>query len=80
MSVKRLQAHIMSTRAIPPGGGLLDGIRFLRDPARVRALARQAASETATYIAAVRDTADADPSWTDDEIAAKILDALKERK
>lgn len=74
---KRLIAHLMSMQAVPEGGGLMDGVKFLLDRGRVSAAARQAEQTADQMIAAVRQARDADPTWTEDYICQRILDGVK---
>lgn len=80
--VRRLWAHKMSVGAIPKGGGIADGIRFLSDPAALGKSAREATQWVAAAIQAVREAGDPNP-WreADDEaIAAEILRLAKEKR
>lgn len=74
-AVRKLAVHVMSRHAIPDGGGLADGIRFLSDPQRIKDAARAADLWVQDAIRAVREAEDPNP-WrdADDEaIAAEIL-------
>jgi hypothetical protein len=80
-NVKRLIVAKMSRDAIPAGGGVADGIKFLSDPTAVLAGARVATQWVEEAIRLVREAADPNP-WrqADDEaIAAEVLRRLGER-
>lgn len=74
---KRLIAHLISMEAVPSGGGLFDGVRFLLDKNRVTETARKAERTADDMIAAVRQSRDADPTWTDDYICQRILEGVE---
>ncbi len=78
-NVKRLIVRKMSTDAIPGGGGLADGLRFLTDPARIRDSAREATAWVFAAIDAVKAAPD-NPFGDDDEaIAGEILRQIDNR-
>lgn len=65
----------MAMDAIPDGGGVGDGVRFLLDREQVAEGARRAKAWARQAVDAVRSAAEPNP-WkgsTDDEIAAEIL-------
>lgn len=68
--------------AIPKGGGIADGIKFLSDPASIKASAQLAQEWVADAIKAVRLAAEPNP-WkdaTDEQIAEEIVRQVNERK
>jgi hypothetical protein len=74
-NVKKLIIRKMATDAIPGGGGLADGIRFLSDPQGLSKAARAATEWVTVAIRAVREAAEPNP-WkaaTDEDIAGEIL-------
>lgn len=78
-NVKKLIAHKMSIDAIPNGGGLGDGLKFLMDKQRIIAGAK-AATEWVNQAISVVKTAPDNPWGDDDEaIAGEILRQVKER-
>lgn len=79
-NVKKLIAHKMSILAIPPGGGLADGVEFLMSKERVIQAAKEATAWVEDAIAVVKSAPD-NPFKTDEEIADEILRRIeKERK
>lgn len=81
-NVSRLIAARMSVLAIPPNGGLLDGVRFLSDRDALGRAAREAEAFARDAIAVMRLAADPNP-WrdaTDEEVAGEILRAVEERQ
>lgn len=78
----RLMSHKMAKEAIPDGGGLADGIKFLSSKESILAGARAAAEFTERAIEAVRNAAEPNP-WrnADDEaIAGELLRQIEARK
>lgn len=74
-NARKLIAHKMSIDAIPQGGGLAAGIKFLSSKTAILAGAREATNWTATVIDLVRAAAEPNP-WKDagdEEIAAELL-------
>lgn len=72
----------MSRDAIPSGGGLAAGIKFLSTPGAISAGIKAATEWVALAIRAVREAAEPNP-WmaADDEaIAAEILKGIQERR
>lgn len=81
-NVTRLVIHKMSIDAIPPGGGLADGIAFLSDKAKIAEGWRAAEAWVREAIQMVRQAADPNP-WraADDEaIAGELLRLIAERE
>jgi hypothetical protein len=81
-NVARLIAHRMVAEAIPPGGGITDGVRFLTNREAVVRAQREAEAFARDAIAVVRTAADPNP-WrdaSDEAIAGEILRAADERK
>ncbi len=78
-NVKRLVVHRMSQQAVPAGGGLADGLKFLSDPKGVSDAARTATEWVEEAIVSVRNAMGRNP-WlhsSDEDIAAEILRRLK---
>lgn len=79
-NVKKLIARKMSVDAIPSGGGLADGIKFLMSPGRIVAAAREATAWVETAIAAVKAAPDNSFGDDDEAIAGEILRQLEVRR
>lgn len=78
-NLKRLLAIVTAKIAIPPGGGLADGMRVLTTPGAMVNAARQGLVQVDQMIAAVRSAPD-NPYGDDEEIiAGAILAQLEER-
>ena len=78
-NVKKLIVRKMSTDAIPPGGGLAAGIKFLSSKENIVAGAKAATQWVEAAIAAVKSAPD-NPFGNDDEaIAAEILHRLEKQ-
>ena len=78
-NVKRLIAHKMSLLAIPPGGGLKDGIEFLSSKEKIVQAAKGATAWVEDSIAVIK-TAPDNPFKTDEEIAGEILRRIDEER
>ena len=76
-NVKKLAIRFMSKEAIPEGGGLADGMKFLSDPERVTEAARRGVEQAFTAIDAIKAAPDNVYGEDDETIAAAILEALK---
>lgn len=80
-NVSRLIAYKMSVNAIPRGGSLADGLRFLSDKENVTNGASAAMTWVRTALEAVRQAVEPNP-WrnsTDEEIATYLLEQIAER-
>ena len=78
-NVRKLIAHRMSTLAIPPNGGLEDGIRFLQSEDRIVQAAKDATAWVKEAISVVK-TAPDNPYETDEKIAGEILKKIEEQR
>lgn len=81
-NVKKLIVHKMSRDAIPPGGGIAEGIKFLSDPSGMVEAAKKATKWVEVAIAAVRQATDPNP-WknaTDEEIAGELVKQINLRE
>lgn len=77
---KQVVAAKMARDAVPPGGGVLDGVNFLLNGPRVRRAAREAAEWVRQAIRIVKSAND-NPYGDDDEaICRAILDELKKQQ
>lgn len=81
-NVRRLIVHKMSVDAIPAGGGLADGVKFLSDPKGIVATAKAATEWVQQATATVRAAAEPNPfrDQDDEAIAGEILRQIGERK
>jgi hypothetical protein len=80
-NVKKLIACRMSTIAIPKGGGFIDGLSFLNDPEKIKAVAKEATEWAEMAIRLVRTAGEPNP-WrnsTDEEIAGMLVAKAGER-
>lgn len=71
---------MMSLRAIPSGGGFMDGVRFLLNEKAITEAVKGVENEVEEMLAAVRASPDAPTSWTDDEIYGMILSGIQGKK
>jgi len=79
-NVKALLIEFLARIAVPPGGGLADGLATLTNPDKMRLQAKQAQAEMEIALAAVKATRD-NPFGDDDEaIAGSLLALLEERR
>ena len=78
-NVKRLIILKMSCLAIPDGGGLKDGIKFLSDPNKINSTAKEATKWAFYMINMVKELPDCQYN-TDEEIAGAILSKIQELK
>lgn len=81
-NVKRLAILKMSRDAIPPGGSIADGVRFLSDKKGMVESLRKSESWALAAVEAVRQGGDPNP-WrnSDDEaIAGELLRRIEARK
>lgn len=78
-NVKRLICHKASLIMIPPGGGIVAGVSAIVG-GKLPVAMKQAAEWVAEAIKVVRTAPDADPNWTDEDIAGKILAGVDERR
>jgi len=69
----------MGNEAIPPGGGLAAGLKFLSDPVALRAGAKAAQEWVREAIAVVR-TAPDNPLGSDEEICGELLRRIEARR
>jgi hypothetical protein len=80
-NVKKLIFHKMSQEAIPKGGGVADGLKFLMDKERIQKSLREAAKWIEEAILSVRSAAEPNPlkAADDETIAAEILRRIEEK-
>ena len=78
-NVTKLITRFIAREAIPPGGGLMDGVEFLIDRERRKQVLESAESKALQAIQLVRSAPD-NPFGNDDEqIAGELLKKIKER-
>jgi hypothetical protein len=81
-NLKKLAIHKMSLDAIPPGGGLHAGIKFLTEPHAMTDGWHNSIEWCNLSIQAIRDAAEPNP-WresSEEEIAGELLRRIEERK
>ena len=81
-NVKKLISQRMAVIAIPSGGGLADGIKFLSSKESIVSGAKEAVKWVADAISAIRGAGEPNP-WkaaTDEEIAAEVLRKIAAKK
>jgi len=76
-NVRKLYLQRAAYEAIPPGGGIQDGITFFLEEDKRAAIMLSARRWTEEALAAVRAAPDLPPTITDEEIAALILARLE---
>ena len=81
-NVKKLIAKKMSIEAIPDGGSVLDGVKFLLNKKKIEATAEMATLWTKHAIKAIRNAKEPNP-WkesSDEDIAEEILKRIKDKE
>ncbi len=80
-NVRKLIAHKMSLLMAPPGtdNQLGQALKFLIEPGKIVAVAREATQWVEAAIAVVRSAPD-NPYTTDEEIAGAILEKIEKQK
>ena len=81
-NIRKLIFHKMSLDAIPAGGGVADGIKFLSDPAGISKSLRAADEWVINAIIAVRNAGEPNP-WRekpDEEIAGELMRKIEEKR
>ena len=78
-NMKKLLARVVARKSIPPGGGFVDGVNFLKS-GKIGTVSRESLKWIDEQIHAIRSTPD--NTYGDDEetIAEAILAMLAERK
>ena len=81
-NVKKLIIHKVSMEALPKGGGVADGIKFLSDKDRIIKAMRSAHDWVKQVIKAVRKAGEPNPfkNATDEDIAGEILKKIEENR
>jgi hypothetical protein len=81
-NMKRLAIEKMSRDAIPDGGGIADGLRFLSDVNAIRNGFSEGLKFARQSVTAIRTAADPNPyrNRTDEEIAGVILEEIRKRR
>ncbi len=79
-NVSKLIAVFIARHAIPPGGGLADGIKFLKNPEWRKQVYERAEADAVVAIQAIRSAPDNPYGNDDDIIAGVLLEKIEERK
>lgn len=81
-NIKKLIIHKSSMDAIPPGGDIADGVKFLTEPGRLVKSMRDSSEWVDAVILAVRYAGEPNPwkSASDEEIAGEILRRIEKRR
>jgi hypothetical protein len=80
-NVKKLIIHKMTLDAIPPGGGITDGLKFLTDKDRISKTIRESTEWVKQAISVIRNAIEPNP-WklsSDEDIAGELLRKIGER-
>ena len=79
---KKLVIRKMALDAVPRGGSIVDGIKFLSDKERIAKAARESTLWVEGAIKSVREAAEPNPfkDSSDEEIAAEILKRIEARE
>ncbi len=80
-NVKKLIIHKMSLDAIPPGGGVADGLKFFTDKERISKTLRESNEWVKQAIFVVRNVREPNlfKNSTDEDIAGEILRKIEEK-
>ena len=81
-NVKKLIIHKMSLDAIPSGGGVVDGLKFLTDKDKIAKTLREANEWVKQAIYVVRNATEPNPfkNTSDEDIAGEILRKIEEKR
>jgi hypothetical protein len=81
-NIKKLMIHKVSLDAIPKGGGVADGIKFLSDKNKIITTFRESHEWVKKAIQAVRQAGEPNPfkNSTEEEIAGEILRKIEEKR
>jgi hypothetical protein len=81
-NVKKLIIHKMSLDAIPPGGGVADGLKFFTDKERISKTIRESDEWVKQALLAVRNAGEPNPfkNATDEDIAGEILRKIEDKR
>lgn len=79
-NVTKLIIKFVAREAVPPGGGIAEGVEFLRNPERRKQILASAESKAILAIRLIKSAPD-NPFGDDDEnIAGELLNKIKERQ
>lgn len=79
-NVTKLITKFITREAIPPGGGLADGVEFLRNPERRKQVLESAEAKAIQAIQLIKSAPD-NPFGDDDErIASELLSQIHKRQ
>ena len=81
-NVKKLIIHKISLDAIPPGGGVIDGLKFLTDKERISKTIRESNEWVKQTILMVRSAGEPNSfkNSSDEDIAGEILRKIEEKR
>jgi len=81
-NVKKLIIHKMSLDAIPSGGGVADGLKFLTDKEKISKTLREANEWAKQAILIVKKAKEPNPfkKASDEDIAGEILRKIEEKR
>ncbi|MCK5608236.1 hypothetical protein KAR91_40520 [Candidatus Pacearchaeota archaeon] len=75
-NMKKLLARVMSRKAIPPGGGFVDGINFIKTPGVMAKAARESLVWIDQQINDIKAAPDNEYGHDEESIAGAILSAI----
>jgi hypothetical protein len=78
-NVTKLITKFIAREAIPPGGGMADGIEFFLNPERRKQVLAKAEADTLESIRAIKAAPDNPFGDNDEEIAGALLKKIEER-
>ena len=81
-NVKKLIIYKMSLDAIPPGGGIADGLKFFTDKERISKTIRESDEWVKQALTVVRNAAEPNPfkNVSNEDIAGEILRKIEEKR
>lgn len=79
-NVTKLIIRFVAREAIPPGGGLADGIEFFRNQERRKQVLEKAESGALAAIQLIKAAPDNPYGDNDEEVALALLTKIEERK
>jgi hypothetical protein len=78
-NVTELIIRFIAREAVPPGGGLADGIEFFKNPERRKQILAKAESNAIAAIQLIKTAPDNSFGDDDEEIAGMLLKKIEER-
>lgn len=77
-NVTKLMAKFIAREAIPPDGGIADGIEFIRNPERRKQVLESAEAKALQAIQLIKSTPDNPFGDDDEQIATDLLQKIEE--